>query len=214
MNLQKELVRKDPASVLFKNDLGTSYYNMAMAADGKSQSDWLRQALQIRRDLVKLEPTNVLFRRNLARTSNLLGFHEIALGHIEDGLNAHRESCRLLEQVVREVPQVNSYHGDLADSQNSLGTALGTLGRHKEARIEFEKAQVILRRLIHTNPNDKGYQNILGMVDANIAEADQALAQAQATNGATGAPAAKPDGKEASRKIGTSESILKNAPPR
>jgi tetratricopeptide (TPR) repeat protein len=215
MTLQKELVRKDPADVGFKNDLGTTYNNISIVTDDGSQaSDWIRKALETRRELTQLEPTNVLFRRNMARTSILLGFHEAARGNIEGALNAHRESCRLLEQVVREAPQVIGYHRDLAWAQNNLGVALGTLGRNEEAKAEFEKGREIVQKLIHTNPNDTEYQNLRGIFGANIAEADQVLAKAGTATAATGATAAKPDGGAPSGTIGATEKISKTAPPR
>ena len=72
--IQKDLVRQDPAQLDFKNDLALTYFNLAVLEKSPQENRaLLEQALTLRKELVEVNPGNAVFRRHLGRTYDSLG---------------------------------------------------------------------------------------------------------------------------------------------
>ncbi len=194
LDLQQDLVQKQPAVLEFLNDLGMTYNNLAMAVDDREEGIvLLHQGLDVRREVVRREPTNSYYQRNLARSHQNLGVALNLRGKHAEALKDLEESRRLMEQVVGEQPGVVTYQADLAQSLENLGSDLAELGRLDAARAACERARTIYRKLLHGNPQDLVIQEGLTTVERALAQIEQA-SRPPAVRLANGAQPAKHGG--------------------
>ena len=178
MGLQEEVVRQDPTQVYFKNDLATTYNNVAFVVDDRREAlAWGERALEARRQLSEKEPTNTLFRHNVARTQGMIGEIQAKLGRSEEGLKSLEESCRLLQQVVAEQPTVTMYQSNLAQMLGNLGSALVKADRNGEARAPFEQTRAICQKIVHANPEDAYSREMLRSVEQELAAVQKQLSK-------------------------------------
>jgi eukaryotic-like serine/threonine-protein kinase len=197
LDLQKDLVRRNPGHLDFKSNLAMTYNNLAMATDdGREVGRLYQEALEVRKQLVEQAPTNNWFRRNLARTYQNLGIYQELSNRPEDALKA-MEACRqLLQQVVAEQPAVTLYQSDLGAILNLLGNRLADRGRTKEAGDALQQCHAIYQRLRDKNPGE-GYEENVREAEEGLAKLEKNSKPSQAAppgSGGTQPPAQKPAG--------------------
>jgi len=137
-----------------------------------------------------IEPFREVFQK--ARTAGA-GYH---LGHCHLAAGDPKTACAVLEQVVREFPQMVQAHNLLgislaqqsrhrealahfafatersprdAEAHNNMGNALSELGRYEEAISHFEKATELI-------PDDPQARNNLGNALFKLHRSDEAIA--------------------------------------
>ena len=180
LEIQQNLVLRDPTDIGFKYDLAMTYNNLGLLTEDHNQAlELLARALVIRKQLVENEPTSAQYRRNLARTHQNISVFQLKLGRERDGLESIRECCRLMEEVVADQPSVTRYQGDLGQALFNLGDTLAVQGQPQEAKAVFEHSRKIYQKLVHSNPNDAGFQKGLHDAEAVLAKAEKPASELQ-----------------------------------
>jgi serine/threonine-protein kinase len=68
----------------------------------------------------------------------------------EEAEKAYRDSLQMLQQLVKQFPEVVEYRAHLAAAANNLGSFLRTLGRFQEAEQQLRQARELLQQLAPT----------------------------------------------------------------
>jgi serine/threonine protein kinase/tetratricopeptide (TPR) repeat protein len=186
LDVQQDLVDRDPSQIGFKYDLAMTCNNLALMTDDRLKAlGLLERALAIRKRLVEQEPTNAQYRRNLARTHQNIGVFQLGLGRAGHGLDSLRESRRLLEEVVAEHSSVTRYQGDLGQALYNLGDTLAAQGASQEAIAILEHSRKIYRKLLHANPDDAGCREGLLLAEQRLAVVEKRPQKPQRAGAAT-----------------------------
>ena len=170
LEIQQDLVKREPAQTKFKSDLAMTYHNLTpLTEDVEEQSTLLDRALALRKEAFEQEPSNNFYRRNVGRTLLLIGLNQTGRGRWNKAFDSFEESRAALEQVVVAQPGSTEYQGDLAQTYHHLGAAQAKLGRLAEAQKTWQQARAIYQKLLHTNPEDKFLREGLRPLEATIA---------------------------------------------
>jgi hypothetical protein len=100
---------------------------------------------------------------------------ELKIGRSSEGLQAIRESCKLLRQVVAEQPTSTTYLANLGQALDNLGTSLATTGAPREGKDAIIEAQAIFQKLAHANPDDHFFRSGLVGTQHNLVEVEKTL---------------------------------------
>src|SRR5262249_46655304 len=112
-----------------------------------------------------------------------IGDAQLALGEVDAALDSYTESCRLLDALAAEAPQVPNYRGFAAEGYLALGQALAQKGDLAGAQEAIEKARAAFQRTIEEDPPRRRWHNLL--LDAQLAASRVLRQQGQAAEART-----------------------------
>jgi len=135
-----------PAIALLCRDLASIWQELG---DYERAKGFLKEEVEIYRDLAKNNGSAGIFLGPLAGSLNRLGMSLSDLGHHEEALEVTRESLKIYQELAKTNPQ--AFLPDLAMGLNNLGGALSYLGRREDALQATQEAAEIYRKLAATN---------------------------------------------------------------
>src|SRR5262249_55947867 len=102
--------------------------------------------------LVRAHPENVEFRSRLARCLESLGIQQERAGHPEAATSFERVVA-IREALARDHPTSLRYRTGLSWGHINLAIARAKAGRPAEALVNLRKAEQLIGRLPHNDPN-------------------------------------------------------------
>jgi hypothetical protein len=144
----ERLVREDPASGVYRNDLakclfdlGTVQWNTGKEADGLVN---LRQSAALRKAVVAAEPGNLFYRCDLGLTLSNVALCLSRRGQLAEGLDAAREAVGQQRVAFAGAPRVAIFRkylagafGRVADQALAAGNAEEAVAAAQERRDLF-----------------------------------------------------------------------------
>lgn len=157
---RERIARESPGDEAFR-DLAATQSNIgviiARSGDGQSADQWhaatVESLLKIKRPIPsdRVALGKALLNRNsyLSRSS------------LEQAEKMARSAVDVFSRLALDFPTVPEHRSIYAYSLMRLGTAHGVVGREKEALEEYDKARVIVEKLVEQFPKNAEYQTML-----------------------------------------------------
>lgn len=160
--IMEALIKKDDTDIGWKNDLGTSYINVARA---QNNLDDVRPILEKARELLEFalakQPDNLIWKRNLSIVEEDIG----------QNLGARNKRSEALEHILKardlrlEIDQKSSDDKDntlaLSISAQNIGDTLLALARLPEAIASYRSSLDIIQKLSESDTANTAWQNQL-----------------------------------------------------
>lgn len=192
LELRKELADENPTRPDFREELATSYNNLAillLAAGQRNDADKvIHQSLDVREKLAALFPRIPDYQAGLAGGYGNYGLQLHLHNELQEAFKYYSEALKLLGQLAEKYQDIPKYLQDQAQIQASLAVLKQATGHLPEALKDSRQALEVRKQLVAKWPNVVANQQelaralnqvaILSRISGQLWEAEQNYRQA------------------------------------
>jgi serine/threonine protein kinase/tetratricopeptide (TPR) repeat protein len=178
----KKLAEQYPKVGLHQSNLAGTHYNLGVLLKelGEPEAAWeqWKSAQRIATSLVEQFPTDPGDRHQLAEVHNALAAHLRSQGRLTEAQVEWVAARDIEKQLVAEFPENQEYQISLAQIHNNLGVLFGGVGgleKYDDARVEYEAARDIQKKLVHRFPGRPEHAQQLARTYLNLGTLSAAL---------------------------------------